>query len=248
MTGELKTKIETLIPKMEGWATVPKALAMAELILEVKPAIIVELGVFGGRSMLPQALALREVGATNKFMDGRIYGVDPMQVAPAIEGEIGEANAQWWLKDCPLHTIHELCMKALWNEGLEPWFIYIRATAEHAAHLFKDIDILHFDQNHSELASMRDIQIYYPLVKHGGYIWFDDTNWTTTNKAQQWLAEQGAETIKEVSTEDGTQFCRLYRKPTPVTSVVTPPLAKFDKRTKEYKKHVEKTQEPVLQA
>jgi uncharacterized protein YdaT len=141
-------------------------------------------------------------------------------------------------------------MKALWNENLEPWFIYIRATAEHAAHLFKDIDILHFDQNHSELASMRDIQIYYPLVKPGGYIWFDDTNWTTTNKAQQWLAEQGAETIKEVSTEDGTQFCRLYRKPVPVPAIQarSEPVVKLDKRTKGYKKHVEKHQEPVLQA
>ncbi len=246
MTDDLRRIIEEKIPKMEGWATVSKALEMAQLILDAKPMMVVELGVFGGRSLLPQALALRESG------QGRIYGIDPMQIAPAIEGEIGEANAQWWLKDCPLNVIHQGCMEALWDENLEPWFIIIRATAEHAAHLFKDIDILHFDQNHSELSSMRDIQIYYPLVKPGGYIWFDDTNWTTTRKAQDWLAEQGIITVKEIATEDGTQFCRLYRKPIPapappVTSDVIP-LVKLDKRTKEYKKHVEKAKEPVLQA
>lgn len=244
MTDELKTKIETLIPKMEGWAMVPKALAMAELILEAKPLIVVELGVFGGRSLLPQALALREAG------QGIIYGVDPMQIAPATEGEIGEANLQWWMKDCPLHTIHEGAMQAMWREGLEPWFIYIRATAEHAAHMFKSIDMLHFDQNHSETASMRDIQIYYPLVKPGGHIWFDDVNWETTKKAQEWLHEQGAETIKDLSTGDGTMICRLYRKPLPVPAIQARSelVVKVDKRTKEYKKHVEKTQEPVLQA
>jgi predicted O-methyltransferase YrrM len=238
MTEQLRLKIEALVPKMEGWCVCDKALAMAQLILDTKPKIVVELGVFGGRSMLPQALALRETG------QGRIYGVDPMEVGPAIEGEIGEANAQWWLKDCPLNVIHEGAMQALWKENLEPWFIYIRSTAEHAAHLFKDIDILHFDQNHSELSSMRDIQIYYPLVRPGGYIWFDDTNWTTTHKAQEWIDAQGAKSIKDLATEDGTQTCRLYQKP----EVVRERPIEEKPQPKSYtKRNVGKIKEPVLQ-
>lgn len=246
MTEELRRKIEELVPKMEGWATVDKAMAMAELILEVKPKTIVELGVFGGRSMLPQALALREVSETNKCMDGVIYGVDPMQIAPAIEGEIGEAHAQWWLKDCPLHIIHEGAMQALWKENLEPWFILIRSTAEHAAHLFKSIDILHFDQNHSEMSSMRDIQIYFPLVRDGGYIWFDDVDWDSTKKAQAWLAEQGCDTIKDI-VFDGAPRCRLYQKkfPVPIVDIVVP---EPKPQPKSYnKRNVGKIKESVLQ-
>lgn len=234
MTKELEQKIKLIVPKMEGWCNVDKALAMAKLILETNPTVVVELGVFGGRSLIPQALALREADHSQNHLQphrrGILYGVDPWQVEPAIEGEV-EANAQWWLKDCPLHVIHEGCMKAIWDEKLEPYVIIMRCRAEHALHLFAEsgIDILHFDQNHSEMASMRDIQIYYPLVKVNGYIWFDDTNWTTTNKAQEWVDAQGAQTITEIATPDGTQFCRLYRKgsfvPNNVAQLQEPVLA-----------------------
>lgn len=203
MTTELETKIKSLIPHLEGWCSVEKSLEMAQLILDTRPHIIVELGVFGARSLLPMAMAVREAG------QGVVYGIDPWQVEPAIEGE-AEANAQWWLKDCPLNVIHEGCMKAIWNEKLDPYVVVMRCRAEHAAHLFmrdRPIDILHFDQNHSEFASMRDIQLYYPLVKPGGYIWFDDTDWATTHAALNLLSEQ-ANTVKDVGT------CRLFRKET----------------------------------
>lgn len=109
-------------------------------------------------------------------------------------------------------------MRAIWNEKLEPYVIIMRCRAEHALHLFMSdrIDILHFDQNHSEFSSMRDIQIYYPLVKPGGYIWFDDTDWTTTAKAISWLSER-ASSVRDVGT------CRLFRKHELVQEVIPIP-------------------------
>lgn len=198
MTPELELLIKTIVPKMEGWATTEKALAMAELILEVKPSIVVELGVFAGRSLIPQALALKEAG------NGRIYGVDPWHVQAALEGDIGEANAEWWKTAPNLDLMHQLCVADIWKHGLDHHAILIRGRAHDVEHLFGRIDILHFDQNHSEFSSMRDIQIYYPLVKSGGYIWFDDIDWATTQTALKWLSDRTI-SVRDVST------CRLFR-------------------------------------
>lgn len=206
MTTELELLITTIVPKMEGWATTEKALSMAELILEVRPSVVVELGVFAGRSLIPQALALKE--EKEPFMSGLIYGVDPWHVQAALEGDIGEANAEWWRTAPNLDLMHQLCVNEIWKHGLDHHAILIRGRAHEVWTLFRSgIDILHFDQNHSEFASMRDIQLYYPLVRPGGYIWFDDTDWATTQKALNLLSER-AISVKDVGT------CRLFRKET----------------------------------
>ena len=87
----------------------------------------------------------------------------------------------------------------------------LRCGSEHAVGLFPDypgaeqIDILHIDGNHSELASVRDVTTWLPRVKSGGYIWFDDTNWATTQRAIA-LLYVSCEVVKDVGD------CRLFRK------------------------------------
>ena len=71
-----------------------------------------------------------------------------------------------------------------------------------------DIDILHIDGNHSEEASFFDIVTYYPKVKSGGYIWFDDKNWATTKKAIDYLYEN---CIYIQMVDNGN--CILFQKP-----------------------------------
>ena len=46
--------------ELEGWCTDNKASILIDLILESKPTIIVEIGVFGGKSLVPMAFALKE--------------------------------------------------------------------------------------------------------------------------------------------------------------------------------------------
>ena len=54
------------------------------------------------------------------------------------------------------------------------------------------IDILHIDGNHSEQASYLDVTKWVPLVRSGGWIFFDDMTWFengvfTTARAVEWL-------------------------------------------------------------
>lgn len=192
-------QIASLIPRLEGWATVEKAVAMADLIVSSKPKVIVEIGVFGGRSLIPQALALRELGS------GHIYGIDPWRLAPVLEGNLNEADAKWWSRNVDLHEIHKGFMEALWREALDPWVTILRCTAEQALPLLPEIDILHIDGNHSELASCRDVEQFLPKVPAGGLIWFDDIDWETTRQAVL-LLSTACERVQDVGT------CALFRK------------------------------------
>lgn len=166
---------------LEGWVTPEQGINMAELIISEKPDVIVEIGVFGGRSLIAQALALRE---NNK---GRIYGIDPWKVDAALEGE-NQDNQKWW-RGVDMHAIHRGCVEAIWRLNLDKYVRIIRSSSQECYVMFKGgemrPDILFIDGNHSEIASCRDVQIYMNLVRPGGWIWMDDCNWPSTAAAQK---------------------------------------------------------------
>jgi cephalosporin hydroxylase len=207
MTPETEAAIRLWSASAEGWCPVERALKMAQLVIDYKPAVIVEIGVFAGGSLIPQALALKEVGT------GTIYGIDPWSRQAAVEQvftdgktstQEAEIAAKWWT-EVDLNKMHLLCMEGIWHHGLEPFAIVLRARSEHVYDLFRTIHILYIDGSHSEVASCRDVELYLPKVSHGGFVWFDDANWATTQKALG-LIEGVCDLIY-----DGDNY-RLYRK------------------------------------
>jgi len=178
LSPELQSKIEAVIAALHGWCSVEKALQMATLILDTRPEVIVEIGVFGGRSLIPQALAAVEADR------GIVYGIDPWKKEAALAGSNDIANDEWWSK-VDLEAIHQSCMEAIWSRALDKRACVIRATSETAANLFgnQTIDVLYLDGNHSEECSVQDVQLWLPKVKPLGFIWFDDTDWQTTRRA-----------------------------------------------------------------
>lgn len=188
------------IPTYEGWTTPERGIEMAELIAEVKPEVVVEIGTFGGRSIVCQALALRENGK------GKIYGIDPWKKDFVAEGSNDPINDNWW-KSLDLDDIHKKAMACIWKHSLDEWAIIIRSPSQFVHQLFPRIDVLYIDGCHSELASCRDVELYVPRVVKGGYVWFDDTDWATTKAAQN-LIEKSCEQIR--MSPDG--HYKLYRK------------------------------------
>jgi predicted O-methyltransferase YrrM len=183
---ELRTLIESALTmdpvphRLEGWTTAERGVEMAELVCRHKPQTIVQIGIFGGRSLIAQAMALRHNGM------GKIYGIDPWRLDAALEGE-NDDNRQWWAK-VDLHAIHRLAMEAIWHYGLDSWAVVLRARSEHCPQLFAGgIDILEIDGNHSEVASCRDVELYAPMLAPGAYVHFDDADWASTQKALRML-------------------------------------------------------------
>lgn len=190
--------IKQTVPTLQGWCTPEKAEAMARLIIETRPSVVVEIGVFGGRSLLPQAMALRVVNS------GKAFGIDPWSREACLEGKNDKANDDWWAS-INLDGVRHGCIAAIAAHNLQHWCALIHAHSAAVCDCFSRIDVLHIDGTHSELASVRDVANYMPKVPAGGFIWMDDTDWPTTQKAVGMVTE-ACDEVKAVGN------CRLYRK------------------------------------
>lgn len=169
---------------LPGWCTKEKAKKMMNLIYETRPEKCAELGVFGGSSVFPTASALKYLN------HGVIYAIDPWSRAECLEGYSDQdPNYEWW-GQINLEKIYQDFLTLLTRFHLDSYCVVMRTSGEDALKMFADgsIDILHIDGNHSEEIALKDAQMYLPKMKKGGYIWFDDVNWSTTRKAWEYLS------------------------------------------------------------
>lgn len=190
MTEQLLEKVNSILPTIHGWCCFEKASKFINNIVAEKPQLIVEIGVFGGSSLIPQALALKHNGS------GKIYGIDPWTKGAALECMIDDVHKQWW-ESLDLESIYNHCKENIQKYEVEQYCELIRDKSENVVNQFEDnsIDILHIDGNHSEDLSYKDSTLYFPKVKKGGLIFFDDIFWTegnnyaTTRKAISYLLQ-----------------------------------------------------------
>ncbi len=175
-----KSQVFSYMDKLEGWCSTSKASVLMDLVFMLKPETVVEIGVWGGKSLVPMAYALK----VNE--KGKAYGIDPWSNFESSEGMDG-VNFNWWMS-----VDHELIMRGLQKRVLEfslqDQIQLIQASSE-LAQPIPNIDILHIDGNHSEKASYTDVTKWVPLVKKGGVVIFDDMTWGTNGKAVEWLDE-----------------------------------------------------------
>lgn len=204
---QIQNYINNLMPAMDGWCSKTKAEALVKAVLEQKPEVVVEIGVFGGRSLIALALGCLVNG------QGQVFGIDPWDVSASISGfEEDKQNREWWRK-VDHDVIYRKCLESCGRNGVLDFVSLIRAKSEQMALWLGAsapfIDILHIDGNHSEPHSVHDVTHYIPKVKPGGIICFDDTNWNCTKRAQQIIAES-CEFLNFV--ESPGQQCAFYRK------------------------------------
>jgi hypothetical protein len=169
---------------LPGWCVKEKATKMMDLIYEVKPEVCVEVGVFGGSSLFPTACALQYLG------HGQVYAIDPWANLECLEGYSDQDPNYLWWNMINLEQIYQDFRTVLYRFRLDPYCVVMRTTGEKALESFADgsIDILHIDGNHTEEVALKDAQMYLPKMKAGGYIWFDDINWSSTKKAWEYLS------------------------------------------------------------
>ena len=183
-TAQLKQHVFQVMDTLEGWCSKEKASLLVDLVLRVKPTTIVEIGVFGGKSLVPMAIALK---ANQK---GKIYGIDPWDPGASIEAVQNEDNKYYWTIVDYKGILNGLIQK-IDHYALVEQIELIESTSENALPI-EPIDILHVDGNHSEKTSYFDVTKWVPYVRKGGIIIFDDMRWhengvDTTAKAVSWL-------------------------------------------------------------
>lgn len=179
-SGNFKKKALQAMNELDGWCTKEKATVLMDLVLMLKPQRVVEIGVFGGKSLVPMAFAVRELGS------GIVIGIDPWSQEESAIGMDG-GNLEYW-GNLDHDRIYKKLTSKISKFGLDSTILLIRKSSEQADPI-GDIDMIHIDGNHSEEASLFDVNKWVPLVRKGGIIVFDDVNWESTNKATAWLDE-----------------------------------------------------------
>jgi predicted O-methyltransferase YrrM len=159
--------ILSTVPTMHGWSKETKCCAMAALIVAMKPRLIVEIGVFAGRSLLPMAMAMKH---TNN--PGKVIGIDPYSREESVKGEYG-LNSEWW-GNLDHNPMHDLFLEFVKRFGLEAQVQLVKKPSDAVQPM--EYDMIHVDGNHSEQA-LRDAERFGPKCSLGGIAVLDDLMW-----------------------------------------------------------------------
>lgn len=213
----VRDTITRVLPTMLGWCTVEKGIRLAELVwasgditydlpsllaqgrkgMGLPTPCSVELGVHGGRSLLPQALAWDALGY------GTAVGVDAWDYSADAEGTNDPANAEWW-KTVNHAQVYMRAHRDLTAHAVR-WAL-LRAHSLPAAEMIQrspragHIMLLHQDSNHSPEVALPEIAAWEPLL-HPQAIWVtDDADWPSMQPAREEMLRRGW-TIREDHTQ-----------------------------------------------
>ena len=186
-TKSIRSKTSNLLTEIPidvgGGCSVTKATMMAYLIRRFNMQTSLDIGVYRGRSLMPQALAHKE------WTGGVLYGVDPWS------GEQAKENDNKQLKDVIDRFVAETDFEAIYQDvdrlrkarGFERNCQLIRKTSAEAASYFKQqgitFDLIHIDGNHDTAPVLKDVELYLPLLKPDGFIVMDDVSWDSVKPA-----------------------------------------------------------------
>jgi Methyltransferase domain len=200
-SAALRVRIERCIPPLHGWTSVDKGVRMAELVVLAAADLSVELGVFGGRGTISLAIGHEAIGR------GRVLAVDPWQKADSLDGVNAPENDDWWGK-LDHEAIYRSFVQALADSAVAPLCRVLRERSDVAVGRVADgsVSVLHQDSNHSEAISTAEVMLWTPKIRQGGYWIADDTDWATTQRAQQMLLDRQFHLV-----EDHLQW-KVYRK------------------------------------
>jgi hypothetical protein len=141
------------------------------LVLKIEPDVCVEIGVFGGRSLYPVAATLKHL---KKGVIVAIDAWDENECIRYFEPIKDSHHIDWWTK-ININEIYKSYLNLISSRELENQIITIRNSSERAANILGEIDLLHLDGNHGEIPSGKDVALYLPKVRSGGYIWINDS-------------------------------------------------------------------------
>lgn len=153
--------IETL---KDSWCSKEKINLLMDLVYLTQPKVCVEIGAFTGSSVLP-------VAATLKLLQfGGIYAIDAWSNQEVVKNLAdNDPNKPWWSR-VNMSDARRFFDYTVYSWRLNAFCIAIQESSEKAVEQLPEIDFLHLDGDYSEIGSCRDVELYLPKVKSGGYI------------------------------------------------------------------------------
>lgn len=187
--------IESIIEPLQGWCTKEKAERLFQLIKETDSQLTVELGVFGGKSLIPMGVAHREKGS------GVVIGIDAWKAAVSIQGTNSPLNDEYW-KTVDYSLVWKSCNDAIIVNQIFDYCTTLKIASQQAFALFdkNSIDVLHQDSGHNIETITDELKLWSPLIKKGGLWIIDDCNWVEAVEGYAKLPEYGFELMEDYTT------------------------------------------------
>lgn len=169
--ADVRHYVQHYLPSIQGWCSQEKAKKFIDLLLTIKPDVCVEIGTYAGSSIFPVACTLKYL------QHGTAVAIDAWDKLEAIkyfEPETASLALEYWGK-INLDQAYYAYLNLLRAHDLTDYCITLRTTSEKAASILNhNIDFLYIDGNHSQAVSMKEVELYLPKVRSGGYICVND--------------------------------------------------------------------------
>jgi hypothetical protein len=180
-----------------GGCSVSKGYLMAWLIRKYQIDYSVDIGVYRGRSLLPQAIAHRE------YTGGTAYGVDPWRNSAARENDnlaLREAIDKF-VSTTNFPSIYEEVDALIRVLNLDQNCTLMRAMSCEAIGYFESkgitFGLIHIDGNHDSERVMEDVSLYLRRLSRGGFLVIDDVSW---------------DSVKPAYAVASKRLCRIYQR------------------------------------
>jgi SAM-dependent methyltransferase len=172
-----------LEPDLQGWNSDHPA--FAALFQEMRPRIVIDVGVWKGRSVVFMGNLMRELG-----INGMVVAVDtflgspehwnrerPDKIYTSLRLRHGYPGLYWQFLSNILHA------------GMRERVVPLAQTSENAALILKragvKADLVHIDAAHEYEPVLRDARLYWDLLAPGGVLVGDDYTWPQVARAAQ---------------------------------------------------------------
>lgn len=160
-----------------GWCSEEKSKYLFDLVINTKPNLVVEIGVYRGRS-------LASFSAASLVHKCEVIGIDPYNFDCLINETYTNKEDLIYSKNLLISEFNRL--------GLPFTLIDIPSefAINHEIFNNKQIDILHIDGSHSESHVCLDVTLWLPKLKVNGILIFDDANYPSIQLAQKIALEK----------------------------------------------------------
>lgn len=161
-----------LIYDIWGWCTEKKSSKIIEIIKNINRENIkcVEIGVYGGKSILPLAIELK-----NKNDNSIIYAIDSWKTEDSVSGYSDE-NYEWWSK-VDLEKYYRIFQNLVEDFDLKNVITKRQNSCDVNIEEMGEIDYIYIDGQHTEKNLTHDIEKFGERIKKDGYMLLDDIDW-----------------------------------------------------------------------
>lgn len=192
--------IEKIQPTLPGWCSLEKAVMLASIVVGYRPAASLEIGIYGGSSFIPIALAHKAIGY------GVVYGIEPWSKEEALKAQTTMEDVAWW-QDQDLEALYSNFIAKLAELDLGENVRIVRSPSRSVSPMAK-LGLLHIDGAHSDEA-VRDVLRFAPHVEFGGFCVMDDIGWSGGGVARAVLRLREIGFVERYKIGTGAVFQRV---------------------------------------